>query len=85
MKSFPRIKKTPGVCGGDACIGNTRIPVWTLVSYRTLGASDAQLLENYPTLNQADLDAAWGYYDQNRPEIETAIRENDEAIHGEAL
>lgn len=26
------IKKTPGVCGGDACIGNTRIPVWSLVS-----------------------------------------------------
>jgi hypothetical protein len=21
------IKKTPGVCGGDACVGNTRIPV----------------------------------------------------------
>ncbi|WP_445242043.1 DUF433 domain-containing protein [Microcoleus sp. LEGE 07076] len=23
--------KTPGLCGGDACIGNTRIPVWSLV------------------------------------------------------
>ncbi len=82
MKSFTHIKKTPGVCGGDACIGNTRIPVWTLVSLRQQGASDKDLLEGYPTLNQADLEAAWQYYDARRGEIETAIRENDEAMHG---
>lgn len=34
------IKKTPNICGGDACIGNTRIPVGSLVSDRTLGMSD---------------------------------------------
>ncbi|NEP91259.1 MAG: DUF433 domain-containing protein [Okeania sp. SIO2C2] len=28
------INKTPNVCGGDACVGNTRIPVWSLVSDR---------------------------------------------------
>jgi uncharacterized protein (DUF433 family) len=22
------IERTPGVCGGDACIAGTRIPVW---------------------------------------------------------
>ena len=28
------IKKTPGVCGGDACVGNTRIPVcrWSAIA-----------------------------------------------------
>ena len=31
-----RITKTAGVCGGDACIENTRIPVWLLVSLRHL-------------------------------------------------
>ena len=28
------IQKTPGVCGGYACVRQTRIPVWTLVSFR---------------------------------------------------
>lgn len=37
------IEKTPGVMGGDACIRQTRIPVWLLVSLRQQGASDAYL------------------------------------------
>ncbi|CBN57261.1 MULTISPECIES: DUF433 domain-containing protein [Kamptonema] len=73
------IKKTPGVCGGDACIGNTRIPVWVLVGYRRLGCSDAELLKCYPHLAAADLVNAWAYADAYPEEIETAIRENEEA------
>ncbi|TAG75634.1 MAG: DUF433 domain-containing protein [Oscillatoriales cyanobacterium] len=49
------VKKTPGVCGGDACVGNTRIQVWVLVGYRRLGCSDAELLKCYPHLTAADL------------------------------
>ena len=40
------VQKTPGVCGGHACIRNTRIPVWVLVSLRQQGANDRELLEN---------------------------------------
>lgn len=47
---FPGIEKTPGVCGGDACIAGTRIPVWSLVNSRKLGMADGQLLDAYPTL-----------------------------------
>ena len=36
------IQHTPGVCGGNACIRNTRIPVWTLVSLRSQGATDSE-------------------------------------------
>ena len=43
------IQNTPGVCGGDACIRQTRIPVWVLVNARGLGISEAELLEDYPT------------------------------------
>ncbi|MGH2416394.1 MAG: DUF433 domain-containing protein, partial [Microcystaceae cyanobacterium] len=53
------ITKTPGVCGGDACISETRIPVWILVNARRLGISEAQLLDDYPTLQAADLVNAW--------------------------
>jgi uncharacterized protein (DUF433 family) len=48
------IEKTDGVCGGSARISNTRIPVWLLVAYRLIDRSDAQLLEFFPDLNQAD-------------------------------
>lgn len=74
------ITKTPGVCGGDACIGNTRIPVWSLVSYRRLGANDATILEAFPHLSAADLVNAWAYFDAYPAEIEQSIRENDEAM-----
>ena len=73
------IQKTPNVVGGDACIRRTRIAVWMLVGYRKLGLSDDELLEVYPGLTRQDLKAAWDYYTANRDEIETAIRENDEA------
>jgi uncharacterized protein (DUF433 family) len=73
------IQKTPNVCGGAACIRNTRIPVWVLVQARGLGCSEAEILENYPMLSRADLTNVWLYGSQNSTEIEQVIRENDEA------
>lgn len=72
------IEKTPGVCGGTACIANTRIPVWVLVNARRLGISEAQLLQDYPTLSAADLVNAWIYAEVYADEIELAIRQNEE-------
>jgi uncharacterized protein (DUF433 family) len=56
-----KIPKKPDRGGGDACIRETRIPVWTVVNYRRLGASDARVLEAYPSLTPSDLEAAWEY------------------------
>ena len=67
------IEKTPGVCGGDACIRNTRIMVWLLVAYRQGGMSDQELLYIYPGLTADDLAAAWEYYQHNQQEIDEAI------------
>jgi len=72
------IQKTPGVCGGSARIRNTRIPVWTLVSFRHQGADSQELLRNYPGLTQTDLDTAWTYYSDHRDEVDQAISENNE-------
>ena len=77
-----RISKTPSVCGGRACIRGHRIPVWTLVNFRRLGGSDANLLRSYPTLTAADLEAAWEYAAANSEEIDRAIRENEEGDEG---
>jgi uncharacterized protein (DUF433 family) len=38
--AFSGIEKISGVVGGDACIVRTRIPVWTLVQAKRLGASE---------------------------------------------
>ncbi|MBI4658794.1 MAG: DUF433 domain-containing protein [Verrucomicrobia bacterium] len=76
---FPGVEKTPGVCGGSACIAGTRIPVWGLEEARRQGATEAQLLLSYPALRAADLARSWAYVDSHRDEIEQDIRENAEA------
>lgn len=75
----PGIQKTPNVCGGSACVGRTRIPVWVLAGYRQLGLSDAEILRAYPTLSAGQLADAWAYAAANPDEIATEIRENEEA------
>ena len=74
------IQKTPGVCGGDACIRDTRIPVWSVVQAQRLGASAQALLTHFVTpLSLADLQAALEYYDEHTEEIDTEIGLNEEA------
>ena len=73
------IQKTPGVCGGEPCIRNTRHTVAGLVEWRNLGLSDEQILGHHPDLAQEDLDAAWQYYRENMDEIDKAIREDEGA------
>ena len=77
-----RIAKTPGICGGDACLRGHRIPIWCLVGLRQLGADDAKILEAYPTIAPDDLEAAWEYDEANREEIERNIQENEEGEEG---
>jgi uncharacterized protein (DUF433 family) len=73
------IEKTPGVCGGEARIRRTRIPVWLLVEWRREGLPDSQLLDAYPSLTPADLALAWEYYEHNRQEIEEVLVRQQEA------
>jgi uncharacterized protein (DUF433 family) len=77
------ITKTPGVMGGDACIDKTRLPVWLFVSLKRQGATDAELLNMYPHITAADLVNVWAYADAYPHEIETALREQEEAMQQE--
>lgn len=74
---LPGIEKTPGVCGGSACIVSTRIPVWLLVEAKNAGGTEAFLLMSYPALRAEDLKNAWAYYRANQEEIELEIQENE--------
>ena len=78
-ESFPGIDSDPAVAGGEPCIVRTRIPVWALVRARQLGASEADILHSYPTLQAEDLVHAWSYYGSRREEIERQIRDNEAA------
>lgn len=71
------IEKTPGVCGGDACVRDTRHTVHGLVASKRLGLGDDQILLRHPDLTRADLDTAWEYYDQHRQEIDRALQEEE--------
>ena len=70
------IRKTPGLAGGSACIRNTRIAVWTLISLMNQGADDQELLRNFPGLNLRDLEVSRSYYANLKEEIDTEIKSN---------
>jgi uncharacterized protein (DUF433 family) len=72
------ISKRLDRCGGDACIRDLRIPVWAVVNYQRLGATDAEILQAYPSRRPSDLAVAYDYAHAHRPEIEAAIRRNEE-------
>ena len=77
--AFAGIESRKGVCGGEPCIVRTRIPVWVLEQARRCGATEAELLQCYPTLKAEDLVHAWAYVRSNRAEIDQQIRENEDA------
>jgi uncharacterized protein (DUF433 family) len=75
----PGIEKTRGVCGGAARIARTRIPVWQLVEARALGASEAEILVDFPSLRAEDLVNAWCYEKSHGDEIKAEIHSNEVA------
>jgi len=76
---YPGIESDPAVCGGEARIVRTRIPVWVLEQGRRLGVSDLELLQSYPNLRAEDLANAWAYVRGHRDEIDRQIRANEAA------
>ncbi len=77
--AVPGIDTTPGVCGEDAYIARTRIPVWLLVRARRLGTSEAALLQAYPALRAEDLVNAWAYAQLHEAEIGDLIEAHEAA------
>ncbi len=74
---FAGIEKTENVMGGAACIRQTRIPIWMLEQAQRQGASESDLLRNYPQLTAQDLANAWDYVNSHRDEIEANIAANE--------
>lgn len=51
----------PAVCHGKACIKGTRIMVSVILDNLAAGLSMEDILHSYPTLSQADIQAAIAY------------------------
>jgi uncharacterized protein (DUF433 family) len=74
-----RITKTPGVCGGKACIAGHRIRVMDIVVlHEKRGMTPEQIAAQYPSITLADVYAALAYYFDNREEIEADFRKDEE-------
>ncbi len=73
------IHETPGVCGGYPCVGNTRIPVRTIVTrYRATG-SVASVAEALPQLTIAQIEEALAYYGEFSARVDEDIETNARA------
>ena len=71
------ITHTPGVCGGRACIRDTRIPVWSIVEAKQMGATDIELLQSFHGLTAEDITNAMRYYQGHKEEIEADIADQN--------
>ena len=61
MTDLSRITIAPDVCGGRPCIRGLRIRVKDSLALRAAGASREEILEDYPYLESADLDAVLAF------------------------
>lgn len=58
---FDRITFDPKIMGGRACIRGMRIPVSVIVSQVACGASNDEVLREYPDLEREDIPQALQY------------------------
>ena len=63
-------------------MGDTRIPVWTLISFFQQGATDEDMIRAYPALTVDHLNLVREYYEAHRAEIDRDIREQEIQAHG---
>ena len=58
---FERITHNPAVMGGKPCIRGLRVTVSTILGLLASGHSRERILEAYPYLEAADMDAVLAY------------------------
>lgn len=77
--SKPYITRTPGVCGGKACIAGHRIRVMDVVVWHEMrGYCADEVVDMFPGITLSQVHAALAYYFDNREEIEADFRRDQE-------
>jgi uncharacterized protein (DUF433 family) len=80
VTEHPHIYTSEKMHGGEPTIRGTAITVRTIVERTRLGDSAHEILNAYPILTLAQVYDALAYYHDHLAEIETYIRENQEAL-----
>lgn len=81
MAVFSHITKDPNVCGGGACIDDTRIRVLDIVQAQSEGQTPEQIQNLFAVrLSLAQVYSALAYADENREEIEAQYAEHERAF-----
>ena len=52
-----RVEARPDICGGEACVKGTRIPVSIVLSHLAAGEDIPTVLKNFPKLTLEDIQA----------------------------
>ncbi len=77
------VHKDPAVCGGDAVVVGTRIPVHVIYRRAQAGESVETIQRAYPHLTLAQIHDALSYAYDHVKEIRSEIQREDEAFaHG---
>jgi uncharacterized protein (DUF433 family) len=61
LTSHPRIAQDPDILGGKPCVAGTRIPADLLLRKLAAGETREHILDDYPALTIADLEAVLVY------------------------
>src|ERR1035437_6945725 len=70
-----RIGRTPGVCGGKACITGHRVRVLDIVGWHEhQGMTPDEIVSHFPTITLAAVHAALAYYFDHIEEIQQEMR-----------
>ena len=79
--STEHIERTPGLCGGRACIAGHRIRVMDIaVLHEKRRLSPEEIVHQYPGIALANVYAALTYFLDHREEIEDEFRQDEEAV-----
>jgi uncharacterized protein (DUF433 family) len=71
-----RISRTPGICGGKACIAGHRVRVLDIVVWHEhRGMTADEIVSHVPGITLADVHAALAYYFDHIEEIQEEMRD----------
>lgn len=74
MNALSRITHDPEVMGGRPCIRGMRLTVGTVLGLLAAGHSSAEVLQEYPYLEEEDIRAALSYAAWRAEEVELPLK-----------